>query len=77
MTPFASRKASERTYTEKDMADAFREGWKQRDRTIGIVQPTRARDEFYGTARRAKATARPSRYHASLFTAWLKDWIAP
>lgn len=64
------------TYTKKDLADAFREGWKHRDRTIGVVQPTNARDEFYGTAKRAKATVRPSRYHASLFTSWFKGWTA-
>lgn len=60
------------TYTKKDMADAFREGWKKRDRTVGIVQPTNARDEFYGASKRAKAMVRPASYHASLFTAWLK-----
>lgn len=58
-------------YTEKDLADAFREGWKQRDRTIGIIQATTARDEVYGVPRRAKASVRPAKYHASLFRAWL------
>lgn len=61
-------------YTQKDMADAYREGWKRRDKTIGVIQATTVRDEFYGTPKRAKATVRPSRYHASLFTAWLKDF---
>lgn len=60
------------TYTEGDLRDAFRSGWKRRDMTIGIIQPTDARQELYGEKRRAKATVRPARYHDSLFTAWKK-----
>jgi hypothetical protein len=56
-----------------DMARAFRAGWKSRDASISIVQPTNARDEFYGTPKRTKATVRPMKYHASIFTRWLKE----
>lgn len=61
------------TYTEKDMRDAFRAGWARRDKTIGIIQPSNAREEFYGMPRRQKASIRPARYHASMFSAWIKD----
>lgn len=55
-----------------DMARAFKAGWKARESAISIVQPTNARDEFYGAPRRTKAEIRPVKYHASKFTAWLK-----
>lgn len=70
MTP-ARRAAETANYTLKDLADAYREGWKQRDRTISVVQPTNARDEFYGAVKRTKAFVRPAKYHASLFTRYL------
>lgn len=69
MTP--SRRAAE-TYTAKDLADAYREGWKRRDKCIALIQATTARDEVYGESRRLKAKVRPLKYHASMFTAWMK-----
>lgn len=61
------------TYTEVDLREAFKAGWKQRDKTISIIQPTNARDEFYGERQRTKATVRPARYHDSLFRDWKKS----
>lgn len=55
-----------------DMAKAFKAGWKARESCISIIQPTDARDEFYGVAPRRKAAVRPVKYHASRFTAWVK-----
>lgn len=56
----------------EDMRRAFRAGWDAREARIGIIQPTDARDEFYGTPRRARASIRPVKYHASIFTNWRK-----
>lgn len=58
--------------TEKDLAEAFKAGWKSREKIISIIQPTNARQEFYGERARKSATVRPAKYHHSRFTTWMK-----
>lgn len=60
-------------YSEADLRKAFKAGWDQRNRTVSIIQPTNARQEFYGEKARHKASVRRARYHHSLFAAWLKE----
>lgn len=55
-----------------DLAAAFKAGWKAREAAISIIQPTNARDEFYGVKKRTKAEVRPVKYHASRFARWMK-----
>lgn len=59
--------------TINDLRRAYREGWKAGQQSVRLVHPTTARDEFYGTKRRPKATLRAPSYHASMFARWLKE----